>query len=81
MSEFLKRIQLSQQGNLVLASMSVPQADIDQAMRQAASSAASGTVEATNEQPSAPQPASEGGIIIVGGELPPERVPLKRSNR
>lgn len=81
MSEFLKRIQLSQQGNLVLASISVPQADIDQAMRQASSSAASGTVEAINEQPSAHQPAREGGIIIVGGERPPERVPLKKSNR
>jgi hypothetical protein len=81
MSEFLKRIQLSQQGNLVLASMSVPQDDIERAMRQAESSAASGAAEAMSGQPSSAEPAREGGIIIVGGEQPPERVRLKRSNR
>lgn len=81
MSEFLKRIQLSQKGNLVLASMSVPQEDIDQAMRQAAAGPAGGAVEAMSGEPASPKPAREGGIIIVGGERPPERVRLKRSNR
>lgn len=81
MSEFLKRIQLIQKGNLVLASMSVPQEDLDQAMQQAGAGPVGGAVAVMSGEPSSPEPAREGGIIIVGGERPPERVRLKGSNR
>ena len=81
LSEFIKRIQLSQKGNLVLASMSVPQEDLDQAMQQAGGVPGGGAVAAMGGEASSPEPARDGGIIIVGGEQPPERVRLKRSNR
>lgn len=82
MSEFVKRIQLSQQGNLVMASMSVPQSDIDRAMQQAVDSGpGAGSVAAGLSADPSPPPAREGGIIIHGGEPPPERTRLKRSIR